>query len=88
MEAPVVQKWLKAQWLQKRVFIITGLKIARPSGTEENRVTLRSEESGAASGEAEGSGSLSGAPIGGGLKGSKFTSKHSGLSFIPTKPFI
>lgn len=88
MKAPVVQQWLQTRNFRKRVFMITALKIARPSGKEDNKIEIDSKQSMNVSGEVKASGGGAGAPVEGSIKGGKSALQYHGLSFIPTEPFI
>jgi hypothetical protein len=81
-----VQSWLRASWGRRRVFMICGILIARP--TESSKVDLSTGSTANFSGEAEATAAPAQVPIGAGGSGGRMFANEFGLQFIPKTPFI
>jgi hypothetical protein len=81
-----VQSWLKETWPRKRVFMVCGILIARP--TANSKVNMSTEKSSEFSAEGEGHGTAAQAPISGGAGAGGTFAKNFGLAFVPKTPFI
>lgn len=82
-----VQAWLKQSWGRRRIFMVSGLLIARPKGDKSN-ISISTEQLSETSGSVEGHGTAGQVPVGGGAAAGMTFSKEFGLAFVPKTPFI
>ncbi|KEY75221.1 hypothetical protein S7711_07136 [Stachybotrys chartarum IBT 7711] len=87
LEQTEVQKWLKAEWPQRRVFMVSGLLIAKPSRGESS-ISISSSRVAETEERMESDVPSPQAPVqGSAALGSSFQ-RESGLNFVPRTPFI
>lgn len=86
MECKEVQAELSRWWNRRRVFMVSGILIARPG--DKSNISISNEQSSETSESVEGHGTAAHVPLdGGAAAGGKF-SKEFGMAFVPKTPFI
>lgn len=87
MQREQVQAWLRQTWGRRRLFMVSGILIARPEG-EKSKISISTEQSSETSGTAEVHGTAAQIPAGGGAAAGGAFSQEFGLAFVPKTPFI
>jgi hypothetical protein len=92
MEQPSVQMWIKKGLFGKRVFMVTGILIAKPKDGRKSTISVSRENRSEQSGDLEASNAAAGQPgpaaVSGGAAAKKSQSLANSFSFVPKTPFV
>jgi hypothetical protein len=88
MNQPAVQKFIKKGLFRKRVFMVTGIKIAHPDESTAISSTKGSSTTSSAVAEVSNAGAGTGGSVSAAANVARSASSHKALSFLPAEPFV